>query len=131
MYCAPVEDRTAAWMAFAENLGRAEALLRIFERGRKRGRPRKEDTQLTRSSVVFSIGALDAYLHDLVLEVVAREVPPPTSSMPRSSVSRLTSSCKRWRVLLTSMPLVRSCARQWTSTSTTSRSWACMGSCAR
>jgi hypothetical protein len=67
---------TEAHFAFYENMERAEALLRIFERGRKRGRPRKEDTQLPRSSVVFSIGALDAYLHDLVLEIVAREVPP-------------------------------------------------------
>jgi hypothetical protein len=61
--------------AFEKNIDRAEALIRIFERGRKRGRPRTEDTQLTRSSLVFSIGALDAYLHDQVLEVVGQFVP--------------------------------------------------------
>lgn len=61
--------------AFEKNADRAEALIRIFERGRSRGRPKAEDTQLTRSSLVFSIGALDAYLHDVVLSVVAEFVP--------------------------------------------------------
>lgn len=61
--------------AFMKNIDRAEALIRIFERGRSRGRPSAEDTQLTRSSLVFSIGALDAYLHDVVLSVVAQFVP--------------------------------------------------------
>jgi hypothetical protein len=61
--------------AFEKNIDRAEALIRIFERGRQRGRPRTEDTQLTRSSLVFSIAALDAYLHDQVLEVVGNFVP--------------------------------------------------------
>lgn len=62
--------------AFEANIDRARALIRIFERGRSRGRPKAEDTQLTRSSLVFSIGALDAYLHDLVLTVVSEFVPP-------------------------------------------------------
>jgi hypothetical protein len=66
---------TPAYKSFTANIDRAKALIRIFERGRSRGRPRKEDTQLTRSSLVFSIGALDAYLHDLVLEVVGSFVP--------------------------------------------------------
>jgi hypothetical protein len=66
---------TPVYPSFETNINRAEALIRIFARGRKRGRPRLEDTQLTRSSLVFSVGALDAYLHDLVLEVVANHVP--------------------------------------------------------
>lgn len=66
---------TPVYASFVANHNRATALIRIFTRGRRRGRPRKEDVQLTRSSLVFSIGALDAYLHDLVLEVVGTFVP--------------------------------------------------------
>jgi hypothetical protein len=66
---------TPVYQSFTANIDRSQALIRIFERGRSRGRPRKEDTQLTRSSLVFSIGALDAYLHDLVLDVVGKFVP--------------------------------------------------------
>ena len=66
---------TDAYAAFEKNINRAEALIRVFERGRTAGRPLTEDTTLPRASVVFSIGALDAYLHDLVLEVVGEFVP--------------------------------------------------------
>ena len=66
---------TPVYQSFTANIDRAKALIRIFDRGRSRGRPRKEDTQLTRSALVFTIGALDAYLHDLVLEVAGKFVP--------------------------------------------------------
>ena len=66
---------TPVYGSFRTNIDRANALIRIFERGRKVGRPRKEDTQLTRSSLVFSVGAIDAYLHDLVVTVVGAHVP--------------------------------------------------------
>lgn len=66
---------TPDYPAFEVNINRAEALIRVFERGRRRGRPLREDTELNRSALVFAIGALDAYLHDLVLRVVADFVP--------------------------------------------------------
>jgi hypothetical protein len=55
---------TQAWMAFVVNIDRARGLIRVFERARQRGRPRKDDTELPLSSIVYSSGALDAYLHD-------------------------------------------------------------------
>jgi hypothetical protein len=72
---AVAQPHTEAWMAFVVNIDRARGLIRVFERARERGRPRKDDTELPLSSIVYSIGALDAYLHDLVLSVVTDHVP--------------------------------------------------------
>jgi hypothetical protein len=58
-----------AFLVFRKNLYRARAFVRIHGR-RKRGAPTLDERELTRGAVVFAIGALDAFLHDLVLEIV-------------------------------------------------------------
>lgn len=58
--------------SFRKNLERARAFLRIFDIDRTSGRPSRDENELLRGAVVFAIGALDAFLHDLVLEIVPR-----------------------------------------------------------
>jgi hypothetical protein len=65
---------TAAMMAFNANIRRSRAFLQIFDepggRPRLQGQPSNNEKELLRAAVVFAVAALDAYLHDLVLEVV-------------------------------------------------------------
>jgi hypothetical protein len=62
--------RTAASSVFETNLGRSRAFLRIFDQERRPGQPSSDEKELLRGSLVFAVGALDAYLSDLILEVV-------------------------------------------------------------
>ena len=52
------------------NLARSQAYVRIFDVDRTGGRPTTDEQELLRGAVVFSIGALDAFLHELALEIV-------------------------------------------------------------
>lgn len=61
-----------AYKVFEANAERAHAFVRLFDVDRTRGRPSRDENELLRGSVVFAIGALDAFLHDLVLEIVPR-----------------------------------------------------------
>lgn len=62
---------THTYDAFKKNLARSEAFLTMFDEGNSGpGRPTNQRRQLLAASLVFAIGALDAYLHDLLLEVV-------------------------------------------------------------
>lgn len=65
-----------ALKVFEVNNSRAKAFLRIFDKPggkpRKPGQPSSDENQLLRGSIVFSVGALDAYLHDLILEIVPK-----------------------------------------------------------
>ena len=62
--------RTAAFEVFETNLDRSRAFLRIFDKDRGAGQPTNDERELLRGSLVFAVGALDAYLSDLILEVV-------------------------------------------------------------
>jgi hypothetical protein len=62
--------RTAAFGVFETNLERSRAFLRIFDKDRTVGQPSNDEKELLRGSLVFAVGALDAYLSDLILEVV-------------------------------------------------------------
>lgn len=68
---------TGSQLVFLANIDRPRAFLRIFDKpgGIKRGRgqPSDDEKELLRAAVVFSIAALDAYLHDLVLEEVPKK----------------------------------------------------------
>jgi hypothetical protein len=64
--------KCGAYVVFEKNLHRSEAFLRIFGDERARGQPSNDEKELLRGAVVFAIGALDAFLHDLVLEIVPR-----------------------------------------------------------
>jgi hypothetical protein len=59
-----------SYWVFERNIIRAAAFLRLFGDGRVPGKPSADDVQLLLGCVVFSVGALDALLHDLVLEIV-------------------------------------------------------------
>jgi hypothetical protein len=63
---------TEALGVFEANLQRARAFLRIFDTDRERGRPTADENELLRGSLVFAVGAFDAYLSDLILEVVPK-----------------------------------------------------------
>jgi hypothetical protein len=64
-------------MAFGVNMQRAEAFLGIFDKPggvpRTKGQPSNNEKELLRATVVFAVAALDAYLHDLVLEEATRQ----------------------------------------------------------
>jgi hypothetical protein len=59
-----------AHKVFKKNSDRASAFLVFFDRHRKVGRPDRDANELLRGTVVFAVGALDAFLHDLILEIV-------------------------------------------------------------
>lgn len=67
--------KTDALDVFGTNLDRARAFLRIFDADRDRGRPSADENELLRGSLVFAVGAFDAYLSDLILEVVPKYGP--------------------------------------------------------
>ena len=67
--------QTDAFGVFEVNLERSRAFLRIFDKDRKRGQPSRDEKELLRGSLVFAVGALDAYLSDLILEIVPRYGP--------------------------------------------------------
>lgn len=60
---------------FETNLDRSRAFLRIFDKDRGVGQPSNDEKELLRGSLVFAVGALDAYLSDLILEVVPEHGP--------------------------------------------------------
>jgi len=72
-------QKTKAYTAFEANIERSRAFLRIFDKepdgGRKQGQPTKDEKELLRGSLVFAVGALDAYLSDLILEIVPAYTP--------------------------------------------------------
>jgi len=61
-----------AFTVFKKNIIRARAFLRLFDETGGPGQPSNDRKELLRGTVVFSIGALDAFLNDLVLELVPR-----------------------------------------------------------
>ena len=61
-----------AYKVFEKNLERSRAFLRIFDIDRTAGQPSNDEKELLRGAIVFAIGALDSFLHELVLEVVPR-----------------------------------------------------------
>jgi hypothetical protein len=71
-----MEVVTSAAFAFLANIRRAQAFLAIFDAPcgapRGKGRPSDNEKELLRAAVVFAVAALDAYLHDLVLEEAIR-----------------------------------------------------------
>lgn len=66
------QRKCEAYKVFEKNLERSRAFLRIFDVDRTVGRPSNDENELLRGAIVFAIGALDAFLHELVLEIVPR-----------------------------------------------------------
>jgi hypothetical protein len=67
--------KTDAFRVFEVNLDRSRAFLRIFDKDRGAGQPTNDEKELLRGSLVFAVGALDAYLSDLILEIVPKYAP--------------------------------------------------------
>lgn len=65
-------QKTEAYKVFEKNLERSNAFLRLFDVDRTVGQPTNDEKELLRGAVVFAIGALDAFLHELVLEIVPK-----------------------------------------------------------
>ncbi len=61
-----------SYKVFEKNLERSRSFLRIFDVDRTAGRPSNDEKELLRGAIVFAIGALDSFLHDLVLEIVPK-----------------------------------------------------------
>jgi hypothetical protein len=76
----PKLKKTAALHVFEANLDRSRAFLRIFDYDRGVGNPKSDEKELLRGSLVFAVGAFDAYLSDLILEVVPK-FGPQTSQL--------------------------------------------------
>lgn len=85
-------DGTQAWDVLKKNVNRTRSFTRIFfagstkpARGDKRGRgkPSNEENELLRAAIVFSIGALDAYLSEVTAEVLIAQI-EYASSAPTS-----------------------------------------------
>lgn len=84
---------TGAQMAFLANIKRPQAFLHIFDNPggtpRRQGRPTDNEKELLRATVVFALAALDAYLHDVVLEEVpVRGVKSDTLLEPLRAIAR-------------------------------------------
>jgi len=65
-------EKSEAFKVFDKNVDRSQAFLNIFDVDRTKGRPTNDEQELLVATIVMSIGALDAFLHDLVLELVPR-----------------------------------------------------------
>jgi hypothetical protein len=67
---------TAPGRVFSKNIRRARVLLEFFDEDTKGSQqPTNAATELLRSALIFAVGALDAYLHDLILEIVPAHAP--------------------------------------------------------
>lgn len=73
---------TASWRVSGRNLNRARILLEFYDNDtRGRSGATAAASELLRSAVVFAVGALDAYLHDLILEIIPRHTSTPSPAM--------------------------------------------------
>jgi hypothetical protein len=97
--------KTQAYKAFEANIERSRAFLRIFDKepdgGRKQGQPTKDEKELLRGSLVFAVGAvgaLDAYLSDLILEIVPAYA--PKSEKLTTALRAIANLIPAWRCAL-------------------------------
>lgn len=64
-------SKCESYVVFEKNLDRSRAFIRVFgESDRDKGAPSNDERELLRGSVVFAIGALDNFMHELILELV-------------------------------------------------------------
>jgi hypothetical protein len=91
---------TDAYKAFRKNLARPRALQAMFDAGslkprkgerRSSGKPTTQENELIRASVIVTIGALDAYLSDVAVEVLVTQLgtTQPRSDQARSLLRRI------------------------------------------
>ncbi|GMA22270.1 hypothetical protein GCM10025864_44960 [Luteimicrobium album] len=68
----PKKKKCESFAIFEKNNARASFLIQDFTLARKAGRPQEIERALLQGAVVFSIGALDNFVHELILEIVPR-----------------------------------------------------------
>jgi hypothetical protein len=64
-----------SFAVFETNVDRSRAFIRVFDgrhRSRSRGRPTNDEAELLRGALVFAVGALDNFMHELILELVPK-----------------------------------------------------------
>lgn len=62
-----------SFTVFEKNIARSRAFIEIFgEKDRSAGSPTKQERELPRGALVFSVGALDNFIHELILEIVPK-----------------------------------------------------------
>lgn len=59
-----------AYKVFEKNIWRAQVLVDMFAVARNAGRPSEDERALLQGAVVFAVGALDNFIHELILELV-------------------------------------------------------------
>ncbi|MEV8177210.1 hypothetical protein AB0O99_04080 [Cellulosimicrobium funkei] len=64
------KQKCESFKIFEKNNRRASVLIDAFTLARTAGRPKEDERALLQGAVVFAIGALDNYIHELILEVV-------------------------------------------------------------
>ncbi len=72
------KKKCSSYKAFEQHSRRASGFVRFFDegifdetaQGRSKGQPRREEAELLRAAVVFSVGSFDAFLSDVVVEIV-------------------------------------------------------------
>lgn len=62
-----------SFVVFEKNLKRSRSFITIFgEENRPAGAPSNDERELLRGALVFAIGALDNFIHELILEIVPK-----------------------------------------------------------
>jgi hypothetical protein len=69
----PKKRKCDSYVVFEKNLKRSRAFIKIFgEENRPQGAPSADERELLRGALVFAIGALDNFIHELILEIVPK-----------------------------------------------------------
>lgn len=69
----PKKRKCDSFVVFEKNLKRSRAFITIFgAENRSAGAPSNDERELLRGALVFAIGALDNFLHELILEIVPK-----------------------------------------------------------
>ena len=80
---------------FSKTIERAENLLSLHRQAYKRGRPPTDWTvDVLRSAVVFAVAALDAYMHDKIVETIPLIIKHGTQGIPGKFVDILKEQVK-------------------------------------
>lgn len=81
-----------AFDIFQKNIGRAENLFALHRAVFQRGRPPKEWADILRAALIFAAAALDAYMHDKLVEIVPRVIKDTRNRLPGNLIDILKSN---------------------------------------
>lgn len=87
----PKRKSTQPFVSFRRNIDRCQRLIAVAEKshsGRK-GPPNTDESDFLYSAIVFAVGALDAFVHDTLLDIVLL---PNGSTPPKAALDALASA---------------------------------------